>query len=263
MTDPSAFLVEDLVLWSDRCLLVVAKPAGLLVNPGGFPRQGEPPNVSLREILEPRYGRLWLVHRLDRDTSGVLVLARTADAHRALNTQFQERIPVKIYHALVVGTPDWGERTVDLPLLADGDRRHRTVVPRGKAARRKAKSARTDLRVLERFPAYTLLQARPFTGRTHQVRAHLAALGLPIVADQLYGGGATLSPADLAPGAQIEEDSGAKRAPLLARPALHALSLALRHPETGQELCFEAPYPPDLAAALQHLRNPARDRSAP
>ena len=226
------------VLWSDSSILVVDKPAGVSVNPGGFPRRGQPPDPNLRDLLEPRFGRLWLAHRLDRDTSGVLVLARTPDAHRALNTQFQQHTPIKLYHALVVGAPQWAERTVDLPLLPNGDRKHRTVVPRTPAGRKKAKRARTTLRVLERFAGCTLLQARPHTGRTHQIRAHLAALDLPILADQLYGG--------------LRPDAPAL--PPLVRQALHAHSLTLHHPQTGQELRFESPYPPDLAQALAHLR---------
>ena len=226
---------SDLVLWSDESLVVVNKPAGLLTIPGGF--QPEP---HLKEILEPAFGRLWIVHRLDRETSGVLALARSADAHRALNTQFQEHTTAKVYHALVGGTPKWDQTTVDAPLLPNGDRRHRTVVPRDDRAG-KAKPALTECRVLERYRVslvrdeYTLLEVIPRTGRTHQIRAHLAYLGLPIVGDKLYGARG------------IEP-------PLIARTALHAVSLALRHPLTGESMRFEAPYPEDMVAALRQLK---------
>jgi RluA family pseudouridine synthase len=235
-----------LTLWSDASILVIDKPAGVSVNPGGFAPRGQPPPDSLREMLEPIHGKLWLVHRLDRDTSGVLILARTAAAHRALNAQFEQHTPRKCYHALVVGAPQWSDQVVDLPLLPNGDRRHRTIVPRTDQALVKAKRARTSLRVLERFANYTLVQAIPHTGRTHQIRAHLAALGLPIAADRLYGGGANLTLSDKPAN------------PLLARQALHARSLALLHPHTERELCFQAPYPPDLALALHRLRGDSR-----
>ena len=242
---------EGLVLWADPALLIVNKPAGVLVNPGGFDRQGRPANVSLRELLEPRYGRLWLVHRLDRDTSGVLLLARTADAHRVLNAQFQEHTTLKVYHAFVIGCPTWARHTVDLSLVPNGDRKHRTVVPHTEAARQKAKRARTNLYVLERFAHHTLIEARPETGRTHQIRAHLAALGLPIVADELYGGGTSLAWSDLGAGVRSSPDSPSL---LLERQALHAQSLALHHPLTQEQLSFDAPYPLDLARTLEVLR---------
>jgi RluA family pseudouridine synthase len=236
---------KELVLWSDDSLLVVDKPAGLLAIRGGFDD-----SPYLTRLLEPAFGRLWIVHRLDRQTSGVLVLARTAEAHRALNTQFQEHTVGKTYHALVNGSPSWQTHTVSLALRRDGDRRHRTVVDPARG-----KPSLTHLRVLEGFEAYTLLEATPETGRTHQIRAHLAALGLPIVGDVLYHGGQDLRLADIAPETQ---DLDAPHQALIARVALHALRLEIAHPDTDEPLCFEAPYPADLAATLQGLRT---DRS--
>ena len=230
------------MLWSDESLLVVNKPSGLLTLPGGY--QPEP---HLKALLEPAFGRLWIVHRLDRDTSGVLALARSAEAHRVLNTQFQEHTTIKVYHALVRGKPAWDERAIDAPLRPDGDRRHRTIVLEGDAAG-KAKLALTECRVLERFDGYTLLEAIPRTGRTHQIRAHLAHLGLPIVGDALYGGRLAA--------AHPQEQRAPDERPHVAgaRMALHALSLALRHPLTQEVMLFEAPYPEDFAAALRQLR---------
>ena len=218
--------MDDLVLWEDDALLVVNKPAGMLVIPGGFDR-----STPLVKVLRERFGNLWVVHRLDRDTSGVLVFARTAHAHRALNTQFQERQVAKVYHALVCGDPPWTARTVSLPLRPNGDRRHRTVVDH-----ERGKPARTRFRVLERFVGYTLVAAMPESGRRHQIRVHLAALKLPIVADALYGAPAT------------DETIS------LRRIALHAFSLSLRHPSEGTTMTFEAPYPTDMASALEQLR---------
>lgn len=217
------------VLWSDADLLVVNKPAGLPTLPDGY--HTEAPHV--KSVLEPLYGRLWIVHRLDKETSGVLVLARHAAAHRNLNTQFEQHTIEKIYHALVRGTPDWETDTVCQPLRADGDRRHRTVVDA-----HLGKPAITHLRVLQRFAGWTWLEARPETGRTHQIRAHLSALGLPLAGDALYGGKENLFPVN---------SSGV---PLVARQCLHAQRLALYHPVTGVRLTFIAPYPDDLQGML-------------
>lgn len=223
---------EILVLWSDEALLAVNKPAGLPTLPDGWVQDAP----YLVGVLQPRFGRLWVVHRLDRGTSGVILLARTAAAHRSLNMQFDGRQVAKVYHALVCGVPAWLEQTADLPLRPDGDRRHRTVVDA-----RRGKPAVTHCRVLESFAGCALVEARPETGRTHQIRAHLAALGHPIAADALYGGEPLLDPLS----------SG----PLIERPALHAWSLAIAHPTTGALLHFEAPYPDDFAGALAVLRD--------
>jgi RluA family pseudouridine synthase len=196
-------------------------------------------------VLEPIYGRLWIVHRLDRHTSGVIVLARTAEAHRGLNLQFDAHEVEKVYHALILGSPTWDALVVDLPLRADGDRKHRTVVDT-----RRGKLSVTELRVLERLGVYTLVEARPHTGRTHQIRAHLAAQRYPIAADSLYGGQVVLRSLvepDYTPGEVPER-------PLLDRPGLHAWSMAIRHPSTGTPLTFKAPYPKDLATVLDVLR---------
>jgi RluA family pseudouridine synthase len=190
----------------------------------------------VRSLLKPYYGRVWIVHRLDRGTSGVLLLARSAEAHRALNLQFDQRQVTKVYHALVSGSPDWDTKTVDLPLRIDVGHKHRTTIDsiRGKAAV-------THLRVLERFAGYTLVEAIPETGRTHQIRAHLAAAGYPLAADELYGSG----PAGDGP-------------PVIPRLGLHARHLTIEHPILHSILHFEAPYPEDFAQALDQLRQ--RDR---
>jgi RluA family pseudouridine synthase len=240
-----AFEPEEIVLWADAELLAVNKPAGLPSLPEGY--DAEAPHLIA--VLAPAFGQLWVVHRLDRDASGVILLARTPAAHRALSIQFEERTVVKVYHALVVGAPAWEERTVRLPLRADGDRRHRTVVDP-----QEGKPAVTRFRVLERFGRHTLLEATPETGRAHQIRVHLAAQGLPIVADPLYGDGQALYLSAIKPGYR---GSGTPERPLLARLGLHACALTVQHPTTGATLHFGAPYPKDLAATLRQLKKHA------
>src|SRR5512138_28437 len=201
------------VLHEDAQLLAVAKPPGRIVIPG---RAGGEP--SLREELEALHGRLWVVHRLDRGTSGVLLFARTAAAHRALNLAFDRGEPRKRYLALVRGEPPEVQR-IDLAIAPGRKGRMRPAAagdPRGKASA-------TLVRRLEAFPArpwtggpLALVEALPETGRTHQIRVHLAAAGTPLALDPDYGEAGPLR--------------GPDGATLLARTPLHAVRLELLHP---------------------------------
>lgn len=239
------FTPRDWLIYEDDALLVVNKPPGLPTLPDGY----QPAAPCLAGLLREAFGPLWVVHRLDKETSGVIVLARTADAHRALNRQFRERDIAKTYHALVVGQPAWDACTLDLPLRADGDRRHRTVVDRTAG-----KPSVTLCRVLARLGDYTLIEARPQTGRPHQIRAHLAAAGLPLVGDALYAAmGGALRGADGAPLRRRVLDA----APL-ARLGLHASALTIVHPITAETVTFTAPHPADFAAALAMLQGDQR-----
>jgi RluA family pseudouridine synthase len=229
------------ILYQDEALLVVNKPAGLSTLPDGY----NPSLPHVKSLLEQQEGRLWIVHRLDKETSGVLLLARSAEAHRALNTQFEQHQVSKIYHALVLGDPDWQEKTVILPLRPNGDRSHRTVVDHITG-----KPALTHLKVLERFPDYCLVEAAPETGRTHQIRVHLSSIGLDIVGDKLYADRAREIPAEI---------SSKPLGNLLNRitaggMGLHARSLEITHSVSGQRLKFEANYPAWWEQVLQQLR---------
>lgn len=211
------------ILHEDTCLLIVNKPAGISVLPEGW-EAGAP---HLLQQLEGEFGRLWVVHRLDKTTSGVLAFARTADAHRNLNQQFERREAEKTYHTLVTGHPRWEEHTAKHLLRVNVGHKHRTMVDH-----KNGKPSETAFKVLKRYQDASLIEARPKTGRTHQIRVHLYALGHPILADVLYSG----------------PETG-----LIARPALHALALRLQHPETGEWLELHAPYPPDFRYVLERL----------
>lgn len=234
--------MSDLILYEDEAILVVNKPAGLLSLQDGYDHS----LPYVRTVLEPDFGPIWMVHRLDRETSGVMIVARSAAAHHHLNDQFLRRAVRKTYHALVRGVPAWDARHCQAPLRKNGDRQHRTVIDP-----RRGKPAETDFHVLERFPAAALLAAAPHSGYTHQIRAHSAFLGFPLLGDQLYH-------RSLAhPGASSAVPSEEGVVPVIARVALHALSIQFDHPLSGLPAAFTAPYPADFAAALQSLRQPA------
>ena len=218
-------------LWADKAVLAVAKPSGLRVIPDGYDAQ----LPNLHALLEAEWGRLWVVHRLDKDTSGVIVFARTPEAHRVLNAQFANRTVVKVYHALASGSPEWDHLLVDLPLLVNGDRSHRTI-----CNLRHGKPAQTHLQIMRKMENFCLVEARPHSGYTHQIRAHLSSSGLPLLGDPLYQyppswKGARVHPSLLPP---------------FPRTALHALEIHLTHPESGQPLDLLAPYPDDFTFLL-------------
>lgn len=237
---------SDWVLWLDDDLVVVNKPTGLLTIPHGY----DPAQPHLLDLLRENYGPLWIVHRLDRDTSGVIVLARNPQSHRQLNTQFEQRLTSKIYHALIIGSPDWNKTHVDFPLRIDGDRKHRTVIdPTG------GKKASTDIQLLERLGGYALVEAQPLSGRRHQIRAHLAAKGHPIAVDELYGDGQVVK---LSAIKQNYQQGSREEKPLLERLGLHAYELSVTHPRDGSRLRIKAPYPKDFARILKQLRKHCR-----
>ncbi len=211
------------ILFSDAHLLVIDKPAGVPVLPDGW----QPDAPYLVKMLEADFGKLWVVHRLDKVTSGVMVFARNAEAHRALNGQFERHEAHKVYHALVNGLPEWDEQVAKHPLRVNVGHKHRTVVDH-----RRGKPSETRLKVIKRYAGLGLVECTPLSGRTHQIRVHLAALGHPLVGDILYGAPPTR---------------------LMTRPALHALSLTLAHPIDGQTMTFSTPYPADFAAALAQV----------
>lgn len=211
------------ILHVDSALLIVNKPAGMPVLPDGW--DADAPYL-VRQLTE-EFGRLWVVHRLDKVTSGVMVFARTAEAHKALNRQFEKHETEKVYHALSNGEPEWFEHTARHKLRVNVGDSHRTVVDHAKG-----KPSETAFKVIKRWPGYGLLECHPATGKTHQIRVHAYALGYPLVGDTLYSAPTT---------------------DLIDRPALHALSLTITHPESGQRITFEAPYPDDFANALRKL----------
>jgi tRNA pseudouridine32 synthase / 23S rRNA pseudouridine746 synthase len=228
---------QNWTIFCDADILVINKPAGILSIPDGY----HPEYPHLRSILEPDFGRLYIVHRLDKDTSGVMVLARTPDAHRALNLQFDERSTHKEYQALIFGSPPWDTLEVNFPLTINGDRSHRTrVLPN------KGKPASTGFYVNTRWQQAALVGATPHTGYTHQIRAHLGSIGYPILFDTLY------TPPDLRNHAEdfyrLMDFS-----PDVFRPMLHAGQISFKHPVSGIEVEFSCPLPGDILRVINSL----------
>jgi 23S rRNA pseudouridine1911/1915/1917 synthase len=218
------------VVHCDNAVAVIEKPAGLVVHPA--PSHRGPTLVDqLSDLLaggDPE--RPGIVHRLDKDTSGLLVVARTDEAHRALAEQVAEREVERVYLALAGGHLESRTGTIDAPI--GRERRSRTRMAVSGAGSREA---RTHFTVLELLPASSYTEVRLETGRTHQIRAHFAAIGHPLIGDPTYG--------------DVESYG-------LRRQFLHAHRLAFTHPESGERVEFSSELPPDLAAALERARKP-------
>lgn len=219
------------IVYEDASIIVLDKPAGLVVHPGSGNRDGTLQNALLHHdpalAAIPRAG---IVHRLDKDTSGLMVIARTEAAHTSLVRQLAARAVSREYLALARGDVAQA-MTVDAPIG-----RH-PIQRTSMAVVAKGKPARTHLAVVERFGIATLIRCRLETGRTHQIRVHLAAIGHPLVGDPAYGG-----------------RRSAAGIPAFARQALHATRLAFDHPATGRATQFDAPPPADLAALIESMR---------
>ena len=211
------------LIYEDTHLIVVDKPAGLSVLPDGWEKDSE----YLVKMLEERYGRIFIVHRLDKITSGVMVFARDAETHRALNIQFENHDAQKTYHAILEGNPKWEEKIAKHPLRTNVGHKHRTMVDD-----KNGKPSETRFRVIKRYPESALVEAKPMTGRTHQIRVHAYALGHPLVEDVLYG---------------ARDRYG------LPSPMLHAQSLSFIHPATNERVKFSAPHPADFEETLKIL----------
>lgn len=207
------------LLYIDTDILIVNKPSGLRTIRDGY----DPSLPCLREMLSHDYGKVWVVHRLDKDTSGAILFARNAEAHRNLNTQFEEHRIRKTYLAVVYGVPCWKEKTIGYPLRKDGDRSHHTRIDF-----KNGKPAKSHITVIKKSIDRSLFAVQIETGITHQIRAHLSSIGFPIIGDTFY---AFYKDKDR----KIETNSP----PLL----LHAFSIDFIHPRTADCTHIEALLP--------------------
>lgn len=230
------------VIYSDEHFVVLNKKSGILIAADRYNQ--DVPRLDL--LASEEFGRLYAVHRIDKDTSGLIVYARTPEAQQNLSVQFEKRLVQKTYHALVYGHPLWQDLHVDLALQPDGDARHRTV-----ANKRFGKPSVTDFHVIGNCGPYSWIEAKPKTGRTHQIRVHLAENGFSIVCDPLYGG--NQKPVRLSEIKRKWNGDEEEERPLLSRLALHAYKIEFTHPATGENVSYTAPYQKDMDATRKQL----------
>lgn len=231
------------ILYQDEDIVVVAKPSGVPTIPERFDTR----KSSMQEALSNLFPRVWTVHRLDRETSGVIVFALNEEAHRSLSVQFEKRQVEKTYLALVEGVPLPDHGSVEKPIGPHpGKPGHMTIIKSGKYAL-------STYKVEESFRGYALLAVSIHTGRTHQVRVHMADIGHPLLADPLYGNSDVLYLSQLKSN-NFKLGKFQEETPLLQRTALHAWRLRFQHPRSGEPVSIEAPLPKDLRAVLNQLR---------
>jgi 23S rRNA pseudouridine1911/1915/1917 synthase len=232
-TQPTQLLAEDIplsILYEDADLLVVDKPAGMTVHPAPGHYTGTLVNAILAHVPGIEAGesiRPGIVHRLDKDTSGIILVAKNPVAHMKLAAQFKNRTVTKLYQTLVRGRVKTEKGIIEAEIGRDPKVRQRmAVVAEGRPAR-------TEYRVLRHLGDYTLLEIKPHTGRTHQIRVHLAAIGFPVVGDAVYG----------------------SNSDFIKRQFLHAYKLGFKLPSSGEYREFSSPLPPDLTNALADIEN--------
>lgn len=239
-------------LYEDDDLVAVNKPAGMVVHPAKGHWAG-----TLAAALAFHFGkdglssaggatRPGIVHRLDRDTTGVIVIAKNDRAHEKLAAQFADRTTEKEYWAIVLGEPDRDGDVIDEPIGPHPHVREKMAIRRDHPD---ARHAITTFEVMERHRRCSLIRSIPKTGRTHQIRVHLAHIGHPILADKQYGGRSRITASDLDGGVPRPNET-----PLIERQALHSRRLRIDHPTTGARVEIEAPIPPDMDAVLRHMR---------
>ena len=232
--------IDEYKLFENEDLVAINKPSGLLTIPD---REGK--DVSLKQLLKARYGEIFTVHRIDRDTSGIVVFAKNEDTHKYLSKQFEARETKKTYKGLVLGAPAHSSGTIDEPIAEHPVKKGLMTV------HRKGKECITEYNVEETFRLYSLLQFNILTGRTHQIRVHMKFVGHPIVCDSLYGDGKPLLISQIKSRYNLSKSEEEER-PILNRLALHAWKLSFTG-VGGEKFHLEAPLPKDLRASIQQL----------
>lgn len=228
-------------IFEDEDIIVLSKPAGVLTIPDRYDKNA----LNLRQILTEKYGQIFVVHRLDRDTSGIMVFAKNAESHRNLSMQFEALTVKKVYHCIVSGSVINDEMEIDIPLMTDPNDRGKTIPSvRGK-------SSLTIMRIIKRYRSASLVKCLLITGRHHQIRAHLAAVGHPLLVDPMYGKSESFKLSMIKRRYNLQKNT--TEIPLIARVSMHSKDLGFKHPTTNQDIEFTTEYPKDFEATLQVL----------
>jgi 23S rRNA pseudouridine1911/1915/1917 synthase len=232
--------IEEYFLQEDDSLVAINKPSGMLTIPD---REGK--DVSLKQLLKAKYGNIFTVHRIDKDTSGVVVFAKTEEAHKELSQLFEARETGKIYNGFVLGSPSQKSGTINEPIAEHPVKKGVMTVYK------KGKESITEYEVLESFKLYSWMQFHILTGRTHQIRVHMKHLGHPIVCDDIYGDGKPVLVSAIKRKRFNLSKSEEEERPILSRLALHASRLQFEL--SGKSYDLQAELPKDLRALLQQL----------
>jgi 23S rRNA pseudouridine1911/1915/1917 synthase len=230
------------VIYEDNEIVVLSKPAGVYTIPDRFDK--EVPN--LYTYLKKKYGTIFTVHRLDKDTSGIIVFAKNAEAHKNLNTQFEKHTVKKLYHILTEGIIREDSLDIDIPIIVNPAKKGLSMP----SAR--GKESLTKLKVLERFRNATFCEVELVTGRHHQIRVHCTAIGHPLLIDEFYGRNNLFMLSSVKRKFNLKKHT--EEQPIISRITMHAFEISFIHPTTNQEVTYNSEYPKDFWALLQVLR---------
>ena len=231
------------IIYEDEHMIALNKQPGMLTLSDRY----APDKKSLQGYLEDSYGKIFTIHRLDKETSGVILFGKTADAHRSLSIDFEKRQVKKFYLSLLEGKMYEDELTVDKPIAPSEKQKNRMVIHKN------GKEAKSIFRIKEQFNKFTLVEVEIFSGRTHQIRVHAESLGYPLVVDSIYGKRTELFASEIK-GRKFKSKKEKEERPLISRSILHASSLEIKHPANQKDLRFEASLPKDFRAVISQLK---------